>query len=142
MGITPQKLAITGALGVVIGLLPLFGITSFLCTIIALRFRLNLPALLLICYLLGPLHLVLYIPFIEVGLKVFPLTTFNLSLSKITTLFKQDWLVALETIWLANLAGVLLWLVLAGPLTLFCYLLLLPVIRKLLKRVPVPEEQA
>ncbi|WP_233507583.1 hypothetical protein [Adhaeribacter pallidiroseus] len=29
MGITPQKLAITGSLGVVIGILPLFGLTSF-----------------------------------------------------------------------------------------------------------------
>ncbi len=141
MGITPQKLAVTGALGVVIGILPLFGLTSFLCTVLALRFKLNLPALLLICYLMGPLHLILYLPFIEVGLKVFPLTTFNLSLSEITALFKRDWQTALETIWLANLAGILLWLVLAGPLTFFCYVLLLPVVRKLLKRLPVPEVQ-
>ncbi|QNF33675.1 DUF2062 domain-containing protein [Adhaeribacter swui] len=140
MGITPQRLAITGALGVVLGILPLFGLTSFLCTIIALRFRLNLPALLLICYLMGPLHLVLYIPFIEVGLKVFPLTTFNLSLSEITDLFKRDWQMALKTIWLANLAGILLWLVLAAPLTLFFYFLLLPVVRKLLKRKIVVED--
>ncbi|QMU28005.1 DUF2062 domain-containing protein [Adhaeribacter radiodurans] len=141
MGITPQKLAITGALGVVIGLMPLFGITSFVCTILALRFKLNLPALLLICYLISPLHLILYIPFIEVGLKVFPLTTFKLSLSQITDLFQRDWLVALKTIWLANLAGVLLWLVLAGPLTFFCYVLLLPVVRKLLQRMPASKEQ-
>ncbi len=139
MGITPQKLALTGALGVVVGIIPLFGLTSLLCTIIALRFKLNLPALLLICYLMGPLHLILYIPFIDLGLKVFPLTTFNLSWDEITTLFKQDWVRALRIVWLANLAGVLLWMVLAGPLTFFFYLLLLPLIRRILKRQVVPE---
>lgn len=89
---------------------------------------------------MGPLHLVLYIPFIEVGLKVFPLTSFNLSLSEITDLFKRDWQIALKTMWLANLAGILLWLVLAGPLTLLFYWLLLPLVRKLLKRKIVLED--
>ncbi|RDC64500.1 hypothetical protein AHMF7616_03114 [Adhaeribacter pallidiroseus] len=89
---------------------------------------------------MGPLHLVLYIPFIDLGLQVFPLTTFNLSLSEVTDLFKRDWQMALKTIWLANLAGILLWLVLAGPLTLLFYFLLLPVVRKLLKRKIVLED--
>ncbi len=89
---------------------------------------------------MGPLHLVLYIPFIEVGLQVFPLTSFNLSWSEVTDLFERDWQVALKTIWLANLAGILLWLILSGPLTLLFYLLLLPVVRKLLKRKIVLED--
>lgn len=141
MGITPQKLAITVALGMVIGILPLVGPITLLCTVVAMRFKLNLPALLLICYLMGPLHLVLYIPFIQLGLAVFDLTSFQLSMDEVLKMFKEDWLLALETIWLANLAGVLMWLVLAAPLTLVCYLLSLPILKKLLKRVPVREGQ-
>lgn len=139
MGITPQKLAITGALGIVLGILPVFGLTTLLCTLFAVRFKLNLPALLLICYLLGPLHLILYIPFIQLGLAVFNFTDFNLSLSEVTALFKHDWRVALKTIWLANLAGALIWLILAGPLTFFFYVLLLPILKRVVKRLPEPE---
>lgn len=134
MGITPQKLAVTLALGIVIGIMPLFGPITLLCTVFSIRFKLNLPAMLTICYLMGPLHIALYIPFIQLGLYVFDFISFKLSFDQVRQLFEQDWLLALKTIWLANLAGVLAWLVLAGPLTYICYLLLLPVLRKLIKR--------
>ena len=139
MGITPQKLALTGAIGIVLGILPLFGLTTLLCTLISIRFKLNLPALLLICYLLGPLHIILYIPFIQLGLSVFNFTNFNLTFTEVTSLFKQDWLMALKKIWLANLAGILVWLIMAGPLTLFFYALLLPLLKKVIKKQPIPE---
>lgn len=136
MGITPQKLAVTIALGIVLGIMPIFGLTTLLCTLCAFRFKLNLPALLLICYLMSPLHLILYIPFIQLGLAIFNFTDFNLTLSQVTALFKQNWQLALKAIWVANLAGMLIWLILAGPLTFLFYVLLLPVLRKMVKTIP------
>jgi uncharacterized protein (DUF2062 family) len=142
MGITPQKLAVTVALGMVIGIMPLFGPITLLCTVVSMRFKLNLPALLLICYLMGPLHIVLYIPFIQLGLAIFELTTFQLTMEEVMKLFAEDWLQALKTVWLANLAGVLVWLVLAAPLTFFIYLIALPILKKLMKRAQMRQMQS
>ncbi len=142
MGITPQKLAVTVALGMVIGIMPLFGPITLTCTLVAMRFKLNLPALLLICYLMGPLHIILYIPFIQVGLAIFKLTAFKLSMQEVMNLFAEDWLRALKTVWLANLAGVLVWLVVAAPLTFIIYLISLPILKKLMKRAQMQQIQS
>ena len=62
-GITPRKLALTVALGFVIGLFPSLGITSILCILLALILRLNVPAILLINFFAYPLQLIFFIPF-------------------------------------------------------------------------------
>ena len=42
-GLTPHKLAMTCALGVVVGIFPVFGTTTILCFAVAIAFRLNIP---------------------------------------------------------------------------------------------------
>ena len=115
--------------------MPLFGLATLLCTLIGLRFRLNIPALLLICYLAAPLHLLLYLPFIRAGIFVFGADEFRLSFEQMLLLFQEDWLKAVKKLWLANLLGVAAWLLLSGPITWLVYLIMLPVFRKYV-RVP------
>ena len=135
MGITPQKLALTVALGLTIGIMPLFGLATLLCTLVGLRFRLNIPALLLICYLAAPVHLLLYLPFIKTGIFIFGADEFRLTFEQMLYLFQEDWLKAVEKLWLANMLGVAAWLLLSGPFTGLVYLLMVPVFRKYV-RVP------
>ena len=70
-GLTPRKLALTCAFGVVLGLFPVFGVTTLLCFVAAFLFRLNIPIIQLVNYLIAPLQLILIIPFIQVGIYLF-----------------------------------------------------------------------
>ncbi|GEO03161.1 hypothetical protein AAE02nite_08250 [Adhaeribacter aerolatus] len=136
MGITPQKLAITVALGLVVGIMPLFGLATLLCTLLGLWLRLNIPALLLICYLAAPLHLLLYLPFIRAGIFIFGADEFRMTVEELLTAFQEDWLRALKKVWLANLLGVAAWLIMSIPITGLVYVSMLPVFRKYVR---VPE---
>jgi uncharacterized protein (DUF2062 family) len=66
-GITPRRLALTLALGVAIGCVPVLGIPTVLCALLALALRLNLPAIQAANYLVMPLQIVLIVPFVKMG---------------------------------------------------------------------------
>lgn len=66
-GISPQRLALTVALGFAIGCIPVIGIPTVLCAALALALRLNLPAIQAANYLAMPLQLILIVPFIRLG---------------------------------------------------------------------------
>ena len=70
-GTTPSALAlgISGAL--VIGLFPVLGSTTLLCALFALVFRLNLPLIQLINFSVYPLQLIMLIPLMKLGEKIF-----------------------------------------------------------------------
>ena len=51
-GLAPGQLAFTVALGVVLGIVPLFGATTVLAALVAWRLRLNIAALQLVTHLL------------------------------------------------------------------------------------------
>ena len=50
-GVTPEKMALSLALGVAMGVFPLLGTTTALCALVALIWRLNLPAIQIVNYL-------------------------------------------------------------------------------------------
>jgi uncharacterized protein (DUF2062 family) len=66
-GISPQRLALTIALGFAIGCIPLVGLPTPLCALLALALRLNLPAIQTANYAAMPLQVVLVFPFIRLG---------------------------------------------------------------------------
>jgi uncharacterized protein (DUF2062 family) len=66
-GVTADKLAWSVALGVVLGLVPVLGVSTAACALAALTFRLNLPAIQLVNYLVTPLQLLLIIPQLRFG---------------------------------------------------------------------------
>jgi uncharacterized protein (DUF2062 family) len=66
-GVSPQRLALTLALGFAIGCLPMIGIPTALCMIIAVSLRLNLPAIQVANYAAMPLQVALIFPFVRLG---------------------------------------------------------------------------
>ncbi len=64
-GITPEKIALSIALGLTLGVAPVLGSTSILCLLAAFVLGLNLPAIQLVNYLVYPLQLALLAPFFE-----------------------------------------------------------------------------
>jgi uncharacterized protein (DUF2062 family) len=79
-GISPQRLALTLALGFAIGCIPILGIPTALCTLLALALGLNMPAIQAANYVMTPVQVALIVPFVRLGMKLFafgPRTAFN-----------------------------------------------------------------
>ena len=66
-GISPQRLALTLALGFAIGCIPVVGIPTVLCAGLALALKLNLPAIQAANYVVMPLQIALIVPFVRLG---------------------------------------------------------------------------
>ena len=133
-GMTPQKLAVTFALGTVVGVVPAIGVTTVMGTALAARFRLNIAATILITYLMQPLQILLIIPFAKMGIYLFGLQELRFSLSEITAMFKADWLHAIGILWKANLAAVASWALIALPVGVLLYFALLPLLIKFMPK--------
>ena len=70
-GVTPRRLAWSLSLGMVVGINPSVGITTLLVVLVAWVFGLNKLASLIGSHVVAPLHLLLFIPFIDLGVHVF-----------------------------------------------------------------------
>src|SRR5258706_253132 len=66
-GITPEKIALTIALGALLSVFPILGATTLLCSLAAFALRLNQPIIQVINYLAYPLQIALLIPFYRAG---------------------------------------------------------------------------
>lgn len=134
-GLTPPQLALTVAVGIPLGLIPILGVTSLLATFAAVRLRLNVAATLIVSHLMSPLQLLALIPLLRIGARLLgngqgP----ELTMDQLRTLFASDWGSALSLLWRAGAGAVLLWAALAVPVGLGLYFASKPVFRRLLAR--------
>lgn len=70
-GVTPRRLAWSLAFGMVVGINPSVGLTTLLVVLVAWVFGLSKLASLIGTHVVAPLHLLLFIPFIELGVALF-----------------------------------------------------------------------
>jgi uncharacterized protein (DUF2062 family) len=120
-GLTPHKLSMTCAMGVVIGIFPVFGITTILCFGVALAFRLNIPVIQLVNYLVAPLQLLFIIPFIKIGTILFRLNPFPYNMDQLTQLYRDDFFLLLKEAGLALALGIGVWATFSIPLFFVLY---------------------
>ena len=71
LGVTPEKLALSLAIGTVLGVSPILGLTTALAFIICYWFRLNPVAMQLMNYVMYPFQILLFLPFIRAGEVLF-----------------------------------------------------------------------
>ena len=128
-GISPRRLALTLALGFAIGCIPVLGVPTVLCVILALAFKLNLPAIQAANYLAMPLQLLLIAPFAELGERLFTAGTAHaltagelLRLAPLPLAQHLGWLVA---------HALVAWLLVAIPAVAVMTLTFTPVLRKI-----------
>lgn len=114
-GVSPKALAMAVSLGMVVGVIPLVGSTTIICTLLAYSFRLNLPALQLVNYLMFPLQLILFIPFFQAGGYLFEPLHFPASVSRLSEMLSHDLWGTIQLFWFANLQALLVWIILAVP---------------------------
>ena len=130
-GITPEKIALTIALGVVLGIFPILGSTTLLCGLAAVALRLNQPVIQLVNYFTYPLQLALIIPIYRAGEILFFKTPVPLSIPFLFERFKADFGQFLHDFGIIAVQGIVVWCLLAPVLVGMFYLALRPVLRGL-----------
>ncbi len=141
-GITPQKIALTIALGVVLGLFPVMGSTSLLCAGAAIALRLNLPAIQAINYVMYPLQLLLIVPFIRSGEFIFRAQRTTLTLKQMIALLHDGFLPAMHTLWILALQGIAAWLLIAPAAIALLYFASLAVTRRAAQMAAARQSQS
>jgi uncharacterized protein (DUF2062 family) len=131
-GITPQKIALTLALGGVLGIFPILGATTLLCAIAGVWLRLNQPIIQLVNYLVYPLQLALLIPFYRAGERLFgaaPVPIVDVA-GLIARFGESPWQFILDY-GLVGLYGIAVWALAAPLLAVLAYRLLKPALESL-----------
>ena len=132
-GLSPEGLAWSLAVGVALGIIPLFGTSTVLCIGAALTFRLNQPAIQLANYLAYPLQLLLLLPFIRMGEWLFRAPHLTLSLSHIQAALRADAWGALRMFWASLWHASVAWLLVAPIPVILVAWALTPVFRRVLR---------
>lgn len=123
-GITPEKLALSIVFGVLIGIIPILGATTILTALIAVRLKLNMPAIQAINWFIYPVQLILFIPFLKAGSFFLPNIEISFTIEQISHLIKNDFWLAAKQLWLANLVGLVIWALISVPLGFGMYFIL------------------
>jgi uncharacterized protein (DUF2062 family) len=117
-GVTPDKIAMSLAFGLGIGIFPVLGVSTILCTVVAIVLRLNLPAIQLVNYLAAPIQLALIIPFVRVGEHLLRVAPQPLSISEGFKLMANGVIHAVVVLWDAIVHAALGWIVI-GPFLIY-----------------------
>jgi uncharacterized protein (DUF2062 family) len=135
LGATPEKLAWSIAVGLLIGINPIIGSTTILCLAVAFIFRLNIAASQIGNHIVYPLELLLVIPLLRLGSLVFRTESISLSPKEFLDAAKTHPITLTRQLWQWEWHAFLVWAcisVIAAPLIA---LALTPLFRRLLLRV-------
>jgi uncharacterized protein (DUF2062 family) len=135
MGASPEKLAWSIAVGLLIGINPILGSTTILCLALAFVFRLNVAASQLGNHIVYPLELLLIIPFIHIASRVFHTARMPLSANELLHAAREHPLALSRQLWLWEWHAFLLWAAIAVIAIPIIALAITPVLRLLLGRV-------
>ena len=133
-GITPEKLALSVGLGVSLGIFPVIGSTTILCTTFGLMFKVNQVAIQLVNYFAYPLQLVLFIPFFQLGAFLFQTEPLPFSIEDIFSMLTTDTFGAIRVLWMANLRAIAAWMLIGPALCFVIYRILVPVFTRFAPR--------
>ena len=86
-GITPEKIALTVAIGSGVALFPILGTTTLLCFLVALALRLNQPIIQLINQALWPVHIPVIFGCVKLGERILGAHHVPISLHHMQQLF-------------------------------------------------------
>ena len=129
-GMSPDRLALCVAIGVVVGNIPILGISTVLCAAIALAFRLNLPAIQIVQAAMAPTQILLIIPFVRLGEWILRVPPRPVSIKEGLALLAQGAGHAIVALWDAILHAGFAWILVAPVAIFLFYKLLTPVFER------------
>jgi len=130
-GLTPETLALSFAMGLVLGVFPIIGATTILCFLAGAVFRLNHVALQLANHLAYPLQIPLILAFVRLGEGLLRAPRVTFDPIALVRHFQRDPVGFLREFGVTGLHGILGWSLVAPPVLLVLYLALRPPLRRL-----------
>jgi uncharacterized protein (DUF2062 family) len=142
-GVTPEKIALSVALGVALGVFPVLGSTTAFCALAAFAWQLNLPAIQFVNYFVYPLQIALLIPFFRLGEKLFHAPHLPLSAPQIYAMIHANMGSAVRSLWITTWHAIVVWCLLAPPCAAAIYAVLTPALRRaVVRKTPRVAEAA
>jgi len=129
-GVTPDRIALTFAVGTACSLLPFLGFTSLLNLGVGLWLRLNQPILQTLNQILGPLQLGLILVYVRVGEKIWGALPMPLSVPTLIHSFRDNPAAFLQRFGWTGVHAATAWLISVPFLVAGIYYLLRPLLRK------------
>lgn len=115
-GLSQKRLAVSLALGITIGLIPFYGVTTLLVGVVAYALRLDFIVMQAVHYIVHPIQIALIIPFFKVGNLFIGDNEVSFTLAEYIALFKSDFWLALSELWKLNLLAIIVWGLIAIPM--------------------------
>lgn len=143
MGATPERLAWSIAVGLVIGVNPLLGSTTVLALLVASGLRLNVVASQLGNHLVYPLELLLFPVFIKLGILLFHTPHFPLGKKEVVRAVSLHPWDTTKLLWTWEWHALVVWAFFAAAVAPLLKMLLKPVLARMLDKLqhePIVEK--
>jgi uncharacterized protein (DUF2062 family) len=144
-GITPEKLALTVAVGGACALFPVLGTTTLLCFVVAVALRLNQPIIQLLNQAFWPLHVPVIFGCLRFGERLYGAPRASFRLHRMKDLLWHDPAQFFRDYGATALHAITAWAILAPVFIVLVYSLTLPVMRgvaRIKKETPGPPGTA
>ncbi len=123
-GVSPNRLAWALAVGAGVGVVPILGVSTWLCVIVAAAFRLNQVAIQIGSWVIYPLQILLIIPFLRAGEWIFGAPPISLDITEMLSQFQLSPVQFLSTYSATALRGTVAWVVIVPiPILIIQWLL-------------------
>lgn len=133
-GLSPERLAASLSVGIACSVFPVLGATTLLAAGVAALGRLNHPVVQLANYLAYPLQLILLLPFIRLGERLFGAPRLPLGATQILQAVQADPMGAVRFLWTSTWHAVVAWALVVPLAAAVLTLLVGPVLRVALWR--------
>ena len=135
-GVTPDRIALTLAVGTACSLLPFLGFTWLMNLGVGLALRLNQPILQTLNQVLGPLQIALILVYVRVGERIWGASEMPLSVGLIVKSFKDDTWGFLQRFGWTGVHAATAWALSVPLIVAGMYFGLRPVLRRMAARNP------
>jgi hypothetical protein len=120
-GVSHQKLAVSLALGITIGIIPFYGLTTLLVGTLAIALRLDFVVMQVVHYVVHPLQIALLIPFLKISSHLLSSGAVDFTVMGYISYFRSNFWLALNDFWKLNLLAIAIWFILSIPLFILLY---------------------
>ena len=133
-GLTPEKIALTLAVGSAFALFPILGTTTLLCLLMGILLRLNQPIIQIVNALFTPLHIPVIFLMVRFGNFLFRVPYAHVGIRLMNQMFWEDPKEFFERFGITALHAIAGWGLIAPFWMAAVYLIALPVLREALRR--------
>ncbi len=130
-GITPEKIALTLAVGMACALFPVLGFTTLLCTVAAVALKLNQPIIQLLNQASWPIHIPVMFACIRTGEHLFSAPHLSFDFTRMRQLLWNEPALFFHEFGATALHAAVAWCLFAPPFIAIVYFTTLPITRRI-----------